>query len=87
MNIRASSRMASSSLNAAAFRTVLARGARGLIYRLRREILTLRQLRQDPFPAGLVLAPRGRIRTSRDVRTMTSRWTSRVCQHEHSNQA
>lgn len=73
MNIRASSCMASS-LNAAPFRTVLARDARGLIYRLRREILTLRQLRQDLFPAGLVLAPRGRIRTSRDVRTMTSRW-------------
>jgi hypothetical protein len=82
MNIRASSRMASS-LNVAAFRTVLARGARGLIYRLRREILTLRQLRQDPFPAGLVLAPRGRIRTSRDVRTMTSRWTRRECEHEY----
>ncbi len=76
MNIRTSSCMASS-LNAAAFRTVLARDGRGLIYRLRREILTLRQLRQDPFPAGLVLAPRGRIRTSRDVRSMTSRWTNR----------
>lgn len=76
MNIRTFSCMASS-LNAAAFRAVLARDGRGLIYRLRREILTLRQLRQDPFPAGLVLAPRGRIRTSRDVRSMTSRWTNR----------
>ena len=75
MNIRISSCMASS-LNAAAFRTVLARDGRGLVYRLRREILTLRQLRQDPFPAGIVLAPRGRIRTSRNVRTMASRWTN-----------
>ena len=76
MNIRTSSCMASS-LNAAAFRTVLARDGRGLVYRCRREIMTLRRLRQDPFPAVFTSAPRGRIRTSRDVRSMTSRWTNR----------
>lgn len=72
MNTRTSS-CAVSSLNAAAFRTTLARNSRGLVYRRRRDIVTLRQLRQDPFPAGLTFIPHGRIRISRDVRTMTSR--------------
>lgn len=72
MNIRTSSCVASS-LHGAAFRTVLAHDGRGLVYRFRREVVTLRRLREDPFPAALAFAPRGRIRISRDVRTMTSR--------------
>jgi hypothetical protein len=60
-------------LNAAAFRTTLARDEHGLVYRRRRELMTLRQLHQDPFPARLAFIPHGRIRMSRDIRTMTSR--------------
>ena len=67
MNIRSSS-CAASSLNAAAFRTVLARDSRGLVYRVRREIMTLRQIREDPFPPVRAFGPSGRIRTSRDIR-------------------
>ncbi len=67
MNIQTSS-CAASSLNTAAFRTVLASDSRGLIYRVRREIVTLRQLREDPLPALRALVPRGRIRTGRDIR-------------------
>ena len=67
MNIRSSSCVASS-LNTAAFRTVLARDSRGLVHRVRKEIMTLRQLREDPFPPVRAFGPRGRIRTSRDIR-------------------
>jgi len=67
MNIRSSSCVASS-LNTAAFRTVLARDSRGLAYRVRREIMTLRQLREDPLPPVRAFGPCGRIRTSRDIR-------------------
>ena len=70
MNIRTSS-CAAASLNTAAFRTVLARDSRGLVYRLRREIMTLRRLREDPFPPVRAFGPRGRIRTSRDIRSCT----------------
>lgn len=72
MNIQTSSCM-TSSLNAAAFRTILARDGRGLVYRLRREIMTLRRLRQDPYPAVLTFALRGRPHSSQDVKTMTSK--------------
>lgn len=81
MNIRTSLCVVSS-LNTAAFRTVLARDGRGLVYRFRREVMTLRRLREDPFPAVLAFVPRGRIRTSRDVRTMTSRGQMGRCAHE-----
>ncbi len=67
MNIRTSS-SAASSLNTAAFRMVLARDRRGLVCRVRREIMTLRQLREDPFPAVRAFGPRGRIRTSKEIR-------------------
>ena len=67
MNIRTAS-CAASSLKTAAFRTVLARDSRGLAYHARREIATLRRLREDPLPALRAFAPRGRIRTSRDLR-------------------
>ena len=67
MNIRSFS-CAASSLNAAAFRTVLARDSRGLVYRVRREIMTLRQIREDPFPPVRAFGPSGRIRTTRDIR-------------------
>ena len=67
MNIRTSS-CAASSLNTAAFRTVLAGDSRGLVCRVRREIVTLRRLRETPFPAVRAFGPRGRIRTSRDIR-------------------
>lgn len=67
MNIRTSC-CAASSLNTAAFRTVLARDSRGLAYRARREIATLRRLREDPLPAPRASGPRGRIRTGKDIR-------------------
>lgn len=67
MNIRTSS-CAAPSLNTAAFRTVLARDSRGLAYGVRREIVTLRRLRETPFPAVRAFGPRGRIRTNRDIR-------------------
>lgn len=67
MNIRTPSSAVSSS-DTAAFRTVLARDSRGLIYRVRREIATLRRLREDPLPARRAFSPRGRIRTGRDIR-------------------
>lgn len=67
MNIRTSS-CAASSLNTAAFRTVLARDSRGLAYSVRREIMTLRRLREDPLPPLRTFGPRGRIRTSREIR-------------------
>jgi hypothetical protein len=70
MNIR-TSLSAASSLRTAAFRTVLARDSRGLVYNVRREIVTLRRLREDPFPPVRAFAPRGRIRTSGDIRTVT----------------
>jgi hypothetical protein len=73
MNIRTSSCVASS-LNAAAFRTVLARDRRGLVYRLRREVMTLRRLREDPLPPVRTPVPHGRIRTSRDIKTMPAGW-------------
>lgn len=66
MNIRTSS-CAASSLNTVAFRTVLARDSRGLVYSVRKEIVTLRRLREDPFPPVRMFGPRGRIRTSRDI--------------------
>lgn len=71
MNIRTSSCLASS-LSTAAFRLVLGRDQRGLAYRRRRQIMTLRLLRQDPVPAGFGLAPRGRIATARNIKTMSS---------------
>ena len=67
MNIRTSS-CAASSLNTAAFRAVLARDSRGLVYRVRREIVTLRRLHEDPFLPAPAFGPRGRMRTSRDIR-------------------
>lgn len=70
MNIRTSSSVASS-LHAAAFRTVLARDGHGLVYRRRRELMTLRRLRQDPFPAVQTFVPHGPLRTSRDISTRT----------------
>lgn len=71
MNIRTSSCLASS-LSGAAFRLVPGRDQRGLAYRRRREIMTWRLLRQDPVPAGFGLAPRGRIATMRDIKTLGS---------------
>ena len=71
MKIRTSSCLASS-LSTAAFRLVLGRDRRGLVYRRRREIMTLGLLRQDPLPAGFGLAPRGRIATIRDIKTLSS---------------
>ncbi len=67
MNIRSSS-SAASSLKTAAFRTVQARDSRGLPCRVRREIMSLRRLREDPLPPLRAFGPRGRIRTGRDIR-------------------
>lgn len=72
MNIRTSS-CAASSLNTAAFRTVLACDSRGLAYSVRREIVTLRRLREEPVPPARTPVLRGRIRTSLDIITATVR--------------
>ena len=72
MNIRTSSCVASC-LRTAAFRTVLARDGRGLVYRLHRGIVTLRRIREEPVPPARTPAPRGRIRTSLDIVTATGR--------------
>ncbi len=72
MNIRTSS-CAASSLNTAAFRAVLARDSRGLVYRLRREVMTLRRLREEPVPPARTPVPRGRIWTSLDIIAATLR--------------
>ncbi|GEM_PF-1107246 len=68
MKIRTSSSLASS-LSTASFQIVLGRDRRGLIYRCRRDIMSMRLLRQDPFAAGLAMAPRGRIQTTRNIHT------------------
>ena len=67
MNIRTSS-CAVSSLNTAAFRTVLAGDSRGLVCRVRREIVTLRRLHEDPLPPLRAFGLRGRIRIGKDIR-------------------
>lgn len=72
MNIRTSSCVASS-LRTAAFRTVLARDGRGLVYRLRREIMTSRRLWEEPVPPARTPVPRGRVRTSLDIITAIGR--------------
>jgi len=72
MNTRTSA-CATSSLNTAAFRTVSAHDGGGLVYRIRREIKTLRRLRQDPYSAPLTFALVGHIHTSQNVQTMTYR--------------
>jgi hypothetical protein len=72
MNIRTSSCVASS-LSAAAFRTVSAHDTGGLVYRIRREIGTMRRLRLKPYLAPLTFARSGCIHTSQDIQTMTAR--------------
>jgi hypothetical protein len=66
MKIRTSSCL-TASVSTAAFRIVLGRDSRGLVYRHRREIMTLRRLREDPFPSSVGLIPRGRVATVRDT--------------------
>jgi hypothetical protein len=72
MNMRTSSSLFCS-VNTAAFRTVLAHDRRGLLYRHRWEIMTMRRLRQDPLPAMFRAEVIGRIRTSGDIKSMISR--------------
>ena len=45
-------------LRTAAFRTVLARDGRGLVYRLHRGIVTLRRIREEPVPPARTPVPR-----------------------------
>jgi hypothetical protein len=70
MNIRTSSCI-TSSLSSSAFKMVCCLDGHGLAYRVRREIMTLRRLRQDPFPAPVSLF-HGRIHTSGDITTCSS---------------
>jgi hypothetical protein len=71
MKIRTSACLRSS-LSTAAFQIVRGRDGRGLMYRCRRDIMSMRLLRQDPFPAGLAMAPRGRLQTTRDIQRQNS---------------
>lgn len=61
-----------SSLQGAAFQTVMARDSRGLVYRVRQEIMTQRRLQQTTFPPTRPVL-RGHIRNSQTIQTMTSR--------------
>ncbi len=54
-----------SSLTTSAFRVVLARDQRGLVYRVRKDIPSLRLLFQTPIAVPPPKLPRGRIRTLR----------------------
>ncbi len=58
-----------SSLSTASFQIVQGRDCRGLNYRCRRDIMSMRLLRQDPFPAGLCMAPRGHVQSTRNINT------------------
>ena len=71
MKIRTSACLASS-LSTASFQIVQGRDCRGLLYRYRRDIMSMRLLRQDPFPAGLGMAPRGRLQTTRHIHARKS---------------
>lgn len=66
MKIRTSSCLVSS-LSTASFQIVRNRDCRGLVYRVRRDIMSTRQLRQDPFPNGLEMGPRGSMQTTRQI--------------------
>lgn len=56
-----------SSLRTAAFSLCLVRNSRGLVYRLRREIKTMRRLHADAYPDVLACARCGRLRSSADI--------------------
>ena len=62
-----------SSLNTASFRLVLLRTARGLVYRLRREVKTMKRLYADSFLDVVNSARCGRVRTSANIRTLHSK--------------
>ncbi|QJC56606.1 hypothetical protein HC248_01914 [Polaromonas vacuolata] len=51
-----------SSLKAAAFQVVLARDSRGLVYRARKDILSIRQLSQTPIVTHDPKVLRGRLK-------------------------
>lgn len=61
-----------SSLQTAAFRLCLVRTSRGLVYRLRREIKTMRRLHADAYPDVLKSARCGRLRSSADISHLRS---------------
>ncbi len=61
-----------SSLRTAAFRLCLVRTSRGLVYRLRREIKTMRRLHADSYLDVLKSARCGCLRTSADISHLRS---------------
>lgn len=69
MNNRLSSSV-TSSLTTASFRTVQVRDSRGLPCRVRREIMSMWRLREDPLSPPRTVKPLGRIRTARDIRNV-----------------
>ena len=66
MKIRTASSLISS-LRSASFKIGGARDCRGLSYRCRQDLMSMRLLRQDPFPAAPGMAPRGRLQTHRNL--------------------
>ena len=66
MNIK-SSKCVTSSLRTSAFQTIPIRDPRGWFYRLRKEIMTLRRLRQDVYAPVCATALRGRSRTRTEL--------------------
>lgn len=65
------SRDAKSSLRGAAFQTVWTLNSRGVACRMRKEIMTLRRLRQDPLDLVSGHALRGWMRTRRGTVMVT----------------
>lgn len=61
-----------SSLRTAAFRLCLVRTSRGLVYRLRREIKTMRRLHAEAYLDVVKSARCGRVRSSADIRHLHS---------------
>lgn len=60
-----------SSLKTAAFQVVTARDQRGLVYRVRKDILSMRRLLQAPLAAPGPREPRGRLKTLRKVTSLS----------------
>jgi len=61
-----------SSLRSAAFRLFLVRTSRGLVYRLRREIKTMRRLHADAYLDVVPSARCGRVRSGADISHLRS---------------
>ncbi len=62
-----------SSIRTAAFQLCLVRTSRGLVYRLRRDINTMRRLHADAYLDVVKSARCGRVRSSADIKSLHSK--------------